>query len=224
MKDHSIGILVPAYNAGRTLPLLLEKLCEHVRRDCVLVVDDGSTDGSARLLQELRVAHIRHEQNLGKGAALRTGFGWFRASGAYDAVVTIDADLQHRPEDLPRFIECWKRGGPDLVLGSRTRRGSLMPLPRVVSNTVTSALVSARCGVAVSDSQCGYRLLSREVVERVRFDSDGYEAETEFLVRALLMGFRAQNVHIQTVYGDEKSHMTPWHTTKKFVSVLFRDY
>ena len=224
MSDQSIAVLVPAFNAGRTLPLLLQGLDNHVSREQVLVVDDGSRDDTLAVLRRAGVPHVVHEHNTGKGAALRTGLEWLMDRPSWEALVTMDADLQHRPEDLPLFTEMWAKGGTDLLLGARARFGTGMPVTRVLSNTITSFLVSSRCGSPVLDSQCGYRMLSREVVENVRFDSDGYEAETELLVRALIKGFRVQSVAIQTVYGGEKSHMTPWLTTQRFVSVLFRDY
>ena len=224
MSDRSIAILVPAFNAGRYLPLLFEDLDHYVRREQVIVVDDGSRDDTPEVLSVSGVGFLRHDHNRGKGAALRTGFDWLKGRGDWTALVTMDADLQHRAEDLPSFLERWKEGGSDIILGKRTRLGASMPPARVFSNTITSFLVSSRCGSPIPDSQCGFRLLSREVVENVRFESDGYEAETELLVRALLMGFRAKAVPIQTVYGGEKSHMTPWFTTRRFVSVLFRDY
>ncbi len=224
MSQHPIRILIPAYNAARSLPHLLERLEHLVQRDSVFVVDDGSTDDTSRHLEAAGISHLRHASNLGKGAALRTGFEHLLTRPDWDAVVTMDADLQHLPEDLPRLVECWEKGRADLVLGARRRTGVGMPLPRIVSNTITSFLVSARCGSWVADSQCGYRLLARSVVGKVRFDSDGYEAETELLIRALLLGFRVESVPVQTVYGSETTHMTPWATTRSFLEVLFREY
>jgi glycosyltransferase involved in cell wall biosynthesis len=224
VNEQSIVILVPAFNAGGSLPILLKALDQHVDRAQVVIVDDGSREETAAVLADSGVTVLRHERNRGKGAALRTGFEYLKGRRGWEGLVTMDADLQHLPEDLPRFVERWKHGGADIVLGTRTRLGKGMPVHRVLSNTVTSFLVSARCGALVRDSQCGYRLLSRRVVEHVRFDSDGYEAETEILVRALLMGFKADAVPIRTVYGNERSHMRPWQTTKRFVAVLFWDY
>lgn len=224
MNDEGIVVLVPALNAGRSLPMLVSALRLHLALEQILVVDDGSSDETPEVLAAAGVMSQRHPVTRGKGAALRTGFEWWRARGGWRALVTMDADLQHRPEDLSTFVERWKRGGCDIVAGKRGRLGTGMPLTRVLSNTITSALVSARCSSPLVDTQCGYRLLSREVVEAVRFDSNGFEAETEILIRALLMGFTVESVGVRTVYGNEESHMTPWHTTKQFIDVLFRDY
>ena len=224
MNASEIVVVVPALNAARTLPDLIGGLRKHLEPGQILVVDDGSSDETPAVLLALGVMNHRHPSTRGKGAALRTGFEWWLARGPWSAVVTLDADLQHRPEDLPVFVERWNRGGCDMIVGSRKRLGRGMPLARVVSNTLTSALVSARCSSPLFDTQCGYRLLSREVVETVRFETNGFEAETEILIRALVKKFWVDSVPVQTVYGNEKSHMTPWHTTRQFIAVLFRDY
>lgn len=224
MNASEIVVVVPALNAGRFLPGLVSGLRQHLELQQILVVDDGSSDETAAVLSSLGVMSHRHPSTRGKGAALRTGFEWWRARGHWRALVTMDADLQHRPEDLPVFIERWNKGRCDMIVGSRARLRTGMPLARVLSNTITSALVSARCSAPLLDTQCGYRLLSREVVETIRFEANGFEAETEILIRALVGKFRVDSVPVQTVYGTEKSHMTPWHTTRQFIAVLFRDY
>ena len=224
MNASEIVVVVPALNAGRTLPGLVDGLRQHLAPEQILVVDDGSSDQTPVVLSRLGVMSHRHPSTRGKGAALRTGFEWWSARGPWRALVTMDADLQHRPEDLPVFVERWNRGGCDMIVGSRQRLRSTMPLTRVLSNTVTSALVSARCSSPLLDTQCGYRLLSREVVETIRFEANGFEAETEILIRVLVKKFRVASVPVQTVYGNETSHMTPWHTTQQFIAVLFRDY
>lgn len=224
MNASEIVVVVPALNAGRSLSPLVRGLRQHLGAGQILVVDDGSSDETPEVLAGAGVMSDRHGVTRGKGAALRTGFEWWKKRSGWQALVTLDADLQHRPEDLPAFIGRWHKGGCDIVVGRRERLGAGMPLTRVLSNTITSALVSARCSSPVVDTQCGYRLFSREVVEALHFDANGFEAETEILIRAMLKGFRVDSVDIGTVYGNEKSHMTPWHTTKQFIAVLFRDY
>ncbi|MBI3586846.1 MAG: glycosyltransferase family 2 protein [Ignavibacteriales bacterium] len=218
------AILIPAYNAETTLKVLLPKLLSYVKSSQIIVVDDGSSDGTFTIAKAMGVTSLRHERNKGKGAALKTGFAFVTTSTQCDAVVTLDADLQHRPEDLPAFLDARKRAEANIIIGYRARIGTAMPVSRILSNSITSALVSARTGVFIKDSQCGYRLVGREVLEAITIGSTGYEAETEFLIKAARKGFSIKFIPIQTVYNGERSYMTHWHTTKRFIQVLMKEY
>ncbi len=217
-------VVVPAYNAEKTLARLIDALLEHFERRLIIVIDDGSTDGTKSVADSKGVTVLHHANNRGKGAALATGFEFARTNTAVESILTIDADLQHRPEEVPSFFEAQRVTGADIVVGTRKRVGVNMPLARIISNTITSALVSARAGVKIRDSQCGFRLIKRKVVETIQLVSAGYEAETEFLIKAAKEGFRIEFVPIQTVYAGERSFMTHWDTTVKFIRVLFREY
>ena len=221
--DH-IGVLIPAYNAEATLPALLTQVGKIVPTRDIVVVDDGSSDATSEIASRLGAEVARHRVNCGKGRALQTGFDYVLQNVPWDAVVTMDADLQHRPEDLPSFMNMYRYLSPDIVIGYRSRWGTSMPIARRVSNTITSALVSARTGITVKDSQCGYRLIARHVLEEVKIESPGYEAETEFLIKAVNKGFHMRFIQIQAVYGSERSYMTHWITTKRFLSVLLKEY
>ena len=190
----------------------------------MIVVDDGSTDETASVATALGATVLNHRSNRGKGAALRTGFDYVLAADQFDSAITMDADLQHDPADLPAFLAAWQTHETELILGFRRKLGSGMPLHRVVSNTITSALVSARTGVRIRDSQTGYRLIARAVLAAVRIESDGYEAETELLIKAAGKGFRISGVPIATIYAGAPSHMTHWRTTKQFLHVLLKEY
>jgi glycosyltransferase involved in cell wall biosynthesis len=219
-----VAVLIPAYNAADTLPELLHRAGTFVQLQDIIVIDDGSVDGTGDVASKAGVNLLRHARNRGKGAALRTGFEFVRLSTRYDAVITMDADLQHCPEELPAFLEARENRGSSIVVGYRNRIGTRMPLHRILSNTITSALVAARSGVPIKDSQSGYRLIGREVLDAISLESDGYEAETELLIKSALKGFRIDFIPIATVYGSERSHMTHWDTTRRFLQVLFRDY
>jgi hypothetical protein len=136
----------------------------------------------------------------------------------------MDADLQHEPVEIPNFIAERSRTNADFVIGVRSRLGSGMPVHRMLSNTITSVLVSVKTGVKVRDSQSGYRLICRNVLSSIVIESDGFEAETEMLIKSARLGFRFAFVPIATIYAGAGSHMTHWHTTKQFLRVLFREY
>ncbi len=219
-----IAAVIPAYNADGTLTELLQRLSRHIGPKDTYVVDDGSTDATSKIVGQSGACLLRHDQNRGKGAALRTGIQRALSSEPYEAVFTLDADLQHDPEDIPVFLASWRRGGADVLVGSRKRFGSGMPLHRILSNVITSALVSVRAGTTIKDSQSGFRLISTEALSAISVESNGYEAETEFLIRAATKGFKIGFVPIATIYGNAKSHMTHWETTTRFLQVLLRKY
>jgi glycosyltransferase involved in cell wall biosynthesis len=190
----------------------------------VVVVDDGSTDDTSIVAKSTGAEVIRQKKNLGKGAALQSGFDFVLRSSYRSIIATIDSDLQHRPEDLPLFMETICRTGADIIVGKRERWGSRMPIDRMLSNYITSALVRARTGLPIEDSQCGFRMMRRHVLDTIRLTSTGYEAETEFLIRAGQAHYRVASVPIRTIYASERSYMTHWTTTRRFVGVLFKEF
>ena len=220
----SCAILLPAYRAGDSLRPLLTDLTLIISPDRIAVVNDGSPDNTDQVIRDAGVHLVQHETNRGKGAALRTGIEWWLARSDWKVVVTMDADGQHAPGDISALVAVWRRSDVDIVIGKRNFADPGMPLERRLSNSITSALVSWKTGQTVEDSQCGFRLLSRRVVERVRWIADGYEAETEMLFRAASLGFRIAAAPIRTIYAGERSSMTRWTTTKAFVRTLLRNY
>lgn len=222
--NSDIAVLIPAYNAEKTIEETLSRIHKVLPAAFVLVVNDGSQDRTAACAERAGGHVLSHPRNRGKGAALQTGFDTLLSLSSIQYIITMDADLQHCPEDAPNFLRAEEETHADIVLGLRKRKGTSMPLHRRFSNAVTSWLVSARTSRTILDSQCGYRLIHRNVVEAVRLESTGFEAETEFLIKAVLRGFSVTHVPIQTVYGTGKSSMTNWTTTVRFLSVLLKEY
>lgn len=218
------GVLIPAYNAENTLPALIAKLVQYVPAQNVLVVNDGSTDNTAAVARAAGVQVISTEVNRGKGSALSKGFEVLKSDGRFGNVITMDADLQHPADRIPDLIQAKSRTGADIVIGRRRRQGSKMPIHRILSNSITSFLVSARTGRKIPDSQCGFRLIGMDVLAEITVNSAGFEAETEFLIRAVRKGFTVEFVPVETIYDGEKSHMQNWKTTVNFIKVLLKDY
>jgi len=215
-----VGILIPAYEAGRTVAGVVSACREIAGASSIIVIDDGSTDDTLAKARDAGPTCIRHPQNRGKGAALCTGFTEASRLG-WDAAITIDADGQHDPVAIPTFIEEYNRCGPGIIIGTRRRTGK-MPLVRRASNRLSSSVVSWLAGQRVRDSQSGYRLITREVWETVPLSTNRYDMETEMLVRAARRGFAICAVPIPTVYADETSHFHPFRDTARVVRVLWR--
>ena len=219
----SLAILIPAYNAAASLPGVLDGVRRYMAPEDVLVVDDGSSDGTQKAAERAGVHVLSHSVNRGKGAALKTGFAWAVDRG-YEAVITLDADGQHDPKSVPDFVRRWKEAEADLVIGSRMadRRG--MPVERVCSNALTSWVISHRAGQRIEDSQSGYRLIAMEVLRQVSLETDGYEMESELLIKAARLGFRIVSVPIRTVYADEESFIHPLRDTGRFIALVWRSF
>jgi glycosyltransferase involved in cell wall biosynthesis len=216
-----ILVLIPAFNAERTIGDVVRGVKAVSPRLSVLVIDDGSGDGSARAAEEAGATVVSHSGNMGKGAALRTGFGLF-LEGSYKAVITLDADGQHRPEEIPRLVDCWLKERADIVVGTRKRSVGNMPLLRIMTNTISSWLVSLSAGKRIPDSQSGYRLITRSVIERVRTSSRGYGAESEILIKAASMGFNIGEAPISTIYEQEKSYIHPLKQPLLFMGLILK--
>jgi len=212
-----VAALVPAYQAAAHLGDVLRRLGALDPAPFTLVVDDGSRDATAEVARQFGARVLSFADNRGKGHALIAGFN---ALSDYDAVVTLDADGQHPPECLPAFVSA-ARAGADLVLGRRERTAT-MPPGRRFANAFSSAWATWLAGQRISDSQCGYRLYRRSVLQRTPVTPWRYELETEVAVRAARLGFRIAEVEIPTVYGEEKSQLSAFRDVPRIVGVLAR--
>jgi glycosyltransferase involved in cell wall biosynthesis len=212
-----VAALIPAYQAAAHLGEVLLRLQALQPAPEVLVVNDGSRDATARVAEEFGARVLSFAGNRGKGHALLAGFDALRE---YAAVVTLDADGQHPPECLPEFVSAW-RAGAQLVLGRRARTGE-MPWSRRFANAFSSEWTSWLAGTRISDSQCGYRLYTRAVIEGTPISPGRYELETAIAVRAARLGYRVAEVEIPTVYGEAGSHIRPFHDVPRIVGALGR--
>ncbi len=216
-----IAVVIPAYNAGATLDEVLSKIFLSIPSRQVIVADDGSTDNTPAIAVRHAVQLIRHGQNRGKGAALKSGFALALQMPQIRAVMTMDADGQHAPKHLPNFVRAFREAPVDLIIGCRQLRWPAMPLFRVISNRVTSALVSRRLGIKIPDSQSGYRLHSRRLLERIELRTNGYEMESELLLKAVGAGMKVNFIPISTIYAGEASHIRGWRDSWRFIKLWF---
>lgn len=209
-------MVIPAFQAATTIGSVVQRTRVALPGAKIVVVDDGSTDGTSSTITE---TVLTHEQNLGKGAALRAGIGEAIRQHA-EIVVTLDADGQHRPEEIPRLIRPITDGQADLVLGARERSG-VMPVSRRITNWLSATLATRIGGQRVRDAQTGFRAFSRRVAERVSPAGNRYEYEANFLLDALRAGFRVASIEVPTIYGAP-SHFRPWSDTWRMARAFAR--
>ena|SRR3990170_3498464 len=209
--------LIPAYNEGERVAPVVRAVLAYLP---VLVVDDGSTDQTAQFATDAGAEVLQQQPNQGKGAALLAGFAAALARG-FQAVVTLDADGQHDPGEIPLFLAAFKERHSDLIIGQRDFKS--MPLVRRLSNTLGTLLFSWALRQPVPDNQSGYRLISRRLMEAIAGNRErGFEFEVEMIVTCVLKGYRLNWVPIRTIYAGEKSHIRPLRHLAKFLQITMK--
>jgi glycosyltransferase involved in cell wall biosynthesis len=220
-----ICILIPAYNAEETLGSVLKKI-EPLKMDTI-VVNDGSSDETKRVASENGAQLLEHPLNLGKGAALRTGFQYILQKG-YQVVITLDADGQHDPSEIPSLLKIFQSVNPDILIASRSAEFGKMTFLRRFWNRLGVKAVARLCHSDITDSQSGFRLIRTEVLKAVDLSTSRFETELELLIKACKKGFGVLSVPIKTqkVDGTGSSHFRPvidtWLVCKIFLRNLFK--
>lgn len=209
--------IIPAYNERRVIGRVVSAASRFLP---VIVVDDGSHDDSAAVAAEAGATVIRHPENQGKGAALRTGFSW-ALEHELAAVVTLDADAQHNPLEIPKFLAVYRATDADLVIGQRDF--SQMPFPRRLSNPFGSWLLSRVVGETILDNQSGFRLYGRRLLEILDQETVGFEFEVEVIGAALVHDLEIAWVKIETIYhGETRSYFNPLTDSARFLRTVWR--
>ena len=213
----SVVVLMPAFNAEKTLSPVVKGLRKALPDAHIIGVNDGSADGTGALLRSVCDRTIEFPTNRGKGAALQAGFA-AALERRPDAVLTIDSDGQHDPAFAPSILAAL--GANHIAIGTRDLTGEQMPKHRRVANFLSSAATRLVSGGAVHDSQSGFRAIRREVLEEIRATGDRYEYETDFIIRAAHAGFTITNVPISTIYGP-RSYFREFHDAMRVIGVLW---
>jgi glycosyltransferase involved in cell wall biosynthesis len=215
--------LIPAFNEATYIADVVERTRQYVAE--VVVIDDGSGDGTADIAQTAGATCLRLPKNCGKASALRTGIAFAREH-RFSHVITIDGDGQHLPEDIPLMLRVAEETGADLIIGARSFDRARMPRPRYFSNVIGSRLASALVGHEIRDSQSGFRLFRLDKLDGAKLRSRCYELEMEILIKMARSGCTIVHAPIRTVYddGQARSKMKPVRDTVRVClwSLAFR--
>lgn len=211
--------VIPAYNEAKHLADVVRRTRQEL--DHVLVVDDGSTDDTAAQARTAGAEVLVHSENRGKGESIKAGLRYWMERG-FLWVVILDADGQHLPEEIERMLDQAGADGADLLIGNRMNDVGSMPLVRRIVNRYMSNKISRICGQQIPDTQCGFRMLHRDLIPSVLVGTNRFDYETEMLILASRKGFRIASVPITTVYSDEVSSIHPVRDTLRFFKLMKR--
>ena len=216
-----VAAVIPAFNEADTIRSVISGLAASLAH--VVVVDDGSTDGTAERSREAGAEVLVHERNLGKGRAVRTGLARVLA-GDFTHVLLIDGDMQHLPAEASRLIHAAETSHADVVIGERAFKRSEMPASRYHANRIGSRVLSWFVGVPLGDTQCGFRIFRTDALRPLVLSATGYEIETEMLVKVRRRGGRVASVPVTAVYSGQRSKLRPVRDTTRtcFLAVYYR--
>ena len=200
------AVVIPCFNEGASIAALVREVRRHL--PSVMVVNDGSTDDTAALAAAAGATVLSHARNLGKGAALKSGL-FAALTRGFEWVLTLDGDGQHRPQDVPAFLQSAEQTNARLVVGNRMHNPQAIPWLRRQVNRWMSRRLSERAGQPLPDSQCGFRLVNLKAWAGMALETDHFEIESEMLLAFVRAGYRVEFVPVQVVGRSRSSHIHP---------------
>ncbi|MFH1181324.1 MAG: glycosyltransferase family 2 protein [Candidatus Woesearchaeota archaeon] len=209
--------IIPAYNEERHLAGVIDRTLKELPKERIIVVDDGSRDLTSEMAEKKNVTVLKHVVNLGKGAALKTGCDYAIRKGA-DAIVAMDSDGQHKPEDIPRLLEALK--GRDIVFTYR-EFGKTMPFVKKTGNRFIQAVSSLFFGIRIRDTQCGFRAFTKDAYQKIRWEVSDYSVESEMIARTGKNRLRFAQIPIETTYHDKYKGVTVIDGIRIFMNMLW---
>jgi len=213
--------VIPAHNEAKNIAAVTAAV-KALGHD-VLVVDDGSTDGTAAMAKSAGAVVLATGKKSGKGSALRVGFE-HAVNNGYGAVIALDGDGQHDPRDIKAFLECRFVTNADVINGNRMGDPRGMPAVRLATNAFMSWVISMICGQRIPDTQCGFRFITTDVLKNIELQCSDFEIETELLIKASKQGYKIASVPVTTIYRDEVSKIKPLRDTWRFIVYLLREF
>jgi glycosyltransferase involved in cell wall biosynthesis len=215
------AIVIPALNAASSVGAVVRGCLEQMPD--VVVVDDGSTDGTAAASADAGALVLHHPLRRGKGGAMRTGFAWALERG-FDGVIGVDADGQHLPGEIPKLLRCREESGADLIIGGRSHLFAQMLPRRRLANQFSTWAIARFSRTAITDSQCGFRLYSSRLLRAVALRAEGFDMDSEVIVRAGLAGFKVAMTPIEMGFVDglSTSHYRAVRDTLRIAATVIR--
>jgi len=212
--------IIPAYQDEKHIGDIVRRTRERLGH--VLVIDDGSTDQTAQCARKAGAEVIVHDENRGKGEAIKTGLGhWFDREITW--MILLDSDGQHLPEEIDRFVAAAAAATrPSFFIGNRMNDLAGMPFIRRVVNRYMSRGISRVCIQEIPDTQCGFRMLDRQLIPELLGGGHRFDYETEVLIIASRKGYRIESVPITTVYTDQVSKIHPLRDAIRFFKMMWR--
>lgn len=216
-KENKTCAVIPFYNEFNTIDIIIDETLKYT--DYVVAVNDGSNDLSeSKVRKDERIILIQNEINSGKGYSLKRGLEECIKRG-FQTIITLDADLQHNPESIPFLISYLDNF--DIVIGNRLNHLKSMPFHRILSNKITSFLLSKKTKLKILDGQCGFRAFRGNILKYILPSSNGYEAESEMIILSSRNNYKIGFLEIPTIYSNEKSKMKSIKTIIGFIKILF---
>jgi len=221
--NDSVYVLIPAYNCAPHIGQVIARVAKYIPASNIIVVDDGSTDGTGEITAEAGTVVLTNPSNWGKGAALKKGIARF-LEGKGKWLITLDGDLQHPPELVPEFLHTVREiGDRGVVIGNRLKKLAGMPMDRRFSNLTTSLLLSIITGVRIRDSQCGYRAISRDAAYGLTdLPGNHYEFETEAVLHWAATGCTFGWVVLEVRYDGQPSSIHRFNDTLLFLRAVLK--
>jgi len=214
-------VIIPTYNESKAIAGLIGQI-RQLGLD-VISIDDGSTDDTVKIAEASGAIVLRNESNLGKGASLIKGYNYAIAQG-FDAVISMDGDGQHSCVDIKAFIQKAETSQSAVIVGNRMETTKNMPALRILTNRFVSKIISIITKQHIPDTQCGFRLLKKEVLAKLNLSTSKYEIESEVLIKAARLGFKIESIPIQTIYSGQKSQINPFVDTLRFLRFIIPQF
>jgi glycosyltransferase involved in cell wall biosynthesis len=216
-----ICVIIPTYNESKAIAGLINQIRKLGLK--AIIIDDGSEDDTVKIAANCGAEVLRNKSNVGKGASLIKGYNFAIAQG-FDAVISMDGDGQHSCSDIQVFIQKAETSLGAVIVGNRMVITKGMPVLRVITNRFMSALISLIVKQHIPDTQCGFRLVKKEVLGQMDLSTSKYETESEVLIRAARLGFRIESVPVKTIYTGQKSQINPLVDSLRFLRFMILEF